>query len=76
MAPRVQVTPHVREMTDQAPGLATDGAKALGRYGPNELPVARPVPIWRRFLQQSKSPLICVLLFAVAFDVIVWFYDR
>src|SRR5262245_49060725 len=60
-------------MTAHATGLTTaEAAHLLREHGPNELPRARPLPLWRRFARQFRSPLIYVLLFAVAFDVGVW----
>lgn len=53
-----------------------DAARLLGEHGPNALPEPSPVPLWRRFAQQFKSPLIYILLFAVAFDVVVWVYEH
>ncbi len=32
--------------------------------------------MWRRFVRQLRSPLIYILLFAVAFDVGMWFYEH
>ena len=56
-------------------GLSTAEATArLERVGPNALPVRRPDPIWRRFVRQFNSPLIFILLFALAFDTGLWVY--
>lgn len=32
-------------------------------------------PLWRRFARQFQSPLIYILLFALAFDLGLWIYD-
>jgi Ca2+-transporting ATPase len=53
--------------------LSQDEAqRRLERYGPNALPEARPDPLWLRFARQFKSPLIYILLFALAVDLSVW----
>ena len=60
-----------------APGLTTEeAARALAEHGPNALPEPKAMPFWRRFLGQFKSPLIYILLFAVAFDLAFWAYGK
>jgi P-type Ca2+ transporter type 2C len=39
------------------------------------LPEGPGDPIWRRFARQFASPLIYILLFALAFDLGVWWYE-
>ncbi len=57
-------------------GLSTADANArAAHYGPNALPERAATPLWRRFLRQFASPLIYLLLFALAFDVLVWLHD-
>lgn len=57
-------------------GLATaDAAERLARLGPNALPERPPEPLWQRFLHQFNSPLIFILLFALAFDIGLWIYE-
>jgi Ca2+-transporting ATPase len=57
-------------------GLSTADARArAAQHGPNALPERAPTPLWRRVLQQFASPLIYLLLFALAFDVAVWLHD-
>ncbi|MEY4636240.1 MAG: Calcium-transporting ATPase [Acidobacteriota bacterium] len=57
-------------------GLTTAQAAAeLARVGPNALPEKPPVPLWRRFARQFASPLIYILLFALAFDLALWIGD-
>jgi Ca2+-transporting ATPase len=54
-------------------GLST--AEALARqqqHGLNALPEKPPMPLWRRFLRQFQSPLIYILLFALAIDAVIW----
>ncbi|MEW6321365.1 MAG: cation-translocating P-type ATPase [Acidobacteriota bacterium] len=55
------------------PGLTSSEAAArLARSGPNALPERAPEPGWRRILRQFASPLIYILLFALAFDLGLW----
>ncbi|HWW76343.1 MAG TPA: HAD-IC family P-type ATPase, partial [Pyrinomonadaceae bacterium] len=54
------------------------GAEALARlerYGPNALPEKPPQPLWRRLAAQFQSPLIYVLLFALAVDLLIWLME-
>ena len=51
---------------------AAEAAERLRSHGGNALPRAAPVPLWRRALRQFESPLIYVLLAALAFDVGSW----
>ena len=58
------------------PGLTSSEARSrLERVGPNALPAATPDPIWRRFLRQFSSPLIAILVVALAFDAGLWVYE-
>lgn len=59
-----------------AVGLTSaQAADALARVGPNALPQTEPDPLWLRFVRQFQSPLIYILLFALAFEVAVWLYE-
>ena len=53
----------------------TEATERLARGGPNALPEQPPDPLWRRFARQFESPLIYILLFALAFDVGLWLYE-
>ncbi len=54
-------------------GLSTAEAVALLEvFGPNALPEAPPTRWWVRVVRQLRSSIIYILLFALAFDVIVW----
>lgn len=54
-------------------GLTNEEASArLGRHGPNALPEKQPVTAWSRFISQFRSPLIYILLFALAVDLSLW----
>jgi len=50
-------------------------AELLAKHGANVLPEPRPAPLWERVLRQLKSPIIYILLFALAFDALVWAYE-
>jgi Ca2+-transporting ATPase len=57
-------------------GLSTaEAAERLSRVGPNALPEPAPDPWWRRFVRQFQSPLIYILLFALAFDLGLWIHE-
>jgi Ca2+-transporting ATPase len=57
-------------------GLTTaEAAARLSSVGLNALPERRPDPLWRRFFAQFASPLIYILLFALAFDLGHWVYE-
>ena len=57
-------------------GLSTpEATERLARWGPNALPEQPSERVWRRFLRQFNSPLIFLLLFALAFDFGLWVYD-
>jgi P-type Ca2+ transporter type 2C len=54
---------------DRDAGLGLTSAEAISRlskFGPNELPKARPAPLWRLVASQLRDPLILVLLVAAA----------
>jgi len=54
-------------------GLSTAEARArLKQHGPNVLPMKPPEKLWRRFVEQFRSPLIYILLFALAADLSIW----
>ncbi len=57
-------------------GLSSAQARArLETYGPNALPAARPAPWWVRVVRQLRSSIIYILLFALAFDLVVWIIE-
>ena len=54
-------------------GLSNDEAAVLlDQHGPNALPEAEPIRWWTRVGRQLRSSIIYILLFALAFDLIVW----
>jgi Ca2+-transporting ATPase len=57
-------------------GLTSQEARRLlSEYGPNALPEAPPVPLWRRFLRQLQSALIYVLILALVVDLGAWLLE-
>ncbi|RTI09932.1 HAD family hydrolase [Thermus scotoductus] len=57
-------------------GLTSQEAqKRFVEYGPNALPENPSEPLWQRFLHQFQSPLIYILLFALAVDLGLWLYE-
>ncbi|MDX2007283.1 MAG: HAD-IC family P-type ATPase [Meiothermus sp.] len=57
-------------------GLTSSQARErLAVFGPNTLPEKAPEPLWHRFIRQFQSPLIYILLFALAFDAGLWIYE-
>ena len=54
---------------------AAEAAVRLARFGRNALPERRADPVWLRFVRQFNSPLIFILLFALAFDTGLWVYE-
>ena len=62
--------------TDSESGLSSREAEVrLERFGPNELASKKPVPGWRKFLQQFANVLIILLLAAAAISVGLWIYQ-
>ncbi|NMN01888.1 haloacid dehalogenase [Bifidobacterium sp. DSM 109963] len=55
---------------------ASEAARRLERFGPNELASAPPVPKWKKFLAQFKDPLVYLLLAATVISVIAWVVER
>lgn len=50
----------------------SEAAARLKQFGANSLPENKPQAAWRRFARQFKSPLIYILLFALAVDLGLW----
>ena len=60
-----------------AAGLSSEEAAArLAEHGPNALPETPPTPWWERVLRQLHSPIIYILLFALAFVILVWVLEE
>jgi Ca2+-transporting ATPase len=63
--------------TDARNGLSEEEAHArLDRYGRNELMAEKPVPAWRKFLEQFQDVLVILLLVATLISVWLWLYER
>jgi Ca2+-transporting ATPase len=57
-------------------GLSSAEAEArLKQHGLNVLPTKPPVTLWRRLLNQFRSPLIYILIFALAIDLTIWLVE-
>ena len=57
-------------------GLSSaEAEEQLIKHGPNVLPTTVSVSLWQRFVAQFRSPLIYILLFALAVDFAVWFVE-
>ncbi len=54
-------------------GLSSaEAAARLAEVGPNALPESPPEPWWARVVRQLRSSIIYILLFALAFDLVIW----
>jgi len=63
--------------SDSRLGLSeADAASRLERYGRNELAAEKPVPGWRRFLEQFEDVLVILLLVATAISATLWAVER
>ncbi|MDB5696118.1 MAG: haloacid dehalogenase [Sphingomonas bacterium] len=54
---------------------STEAARRLEEHGPNELRATQATPTWRRVLAQFQSPLIYLLLGAVAVAFAAWLIE-
>jgi Ca2+-transporting ATPase len=62
----------LQRLTSRRSGLAEVEAKErLARFGPNELKSAKKISPWKLFLEQFKSLLIIILLFAVVLSAVI-----
>jgi Ca2+-transporting ATPase len=58
-------------------GLASEKARALlERHGPNELAPDKPIPGWRKVLDQFRDVLVVLLLIATAISATLWLLER
>jgi P-type Ca2+ transporter type 2C len=63
--------------TDLRTGLtASEVGARLARVGFNRLDEAKPVPAWRKFLEQFADPLVYLLLGAVVVSLVAWMLER
>lgn len=62
--------------SDAKVGLSSiEAERRLAVHGLNDLPEVPPKPLWRRFIDQFRSALIYLLLFALVIDLTVWFIE-
>jgi len=57
------------QLTDSAGLSSAQAARRLASDGPNALPPARQVRLWRRIVTQLRDPLVAVLLVAAALTI-------
>jgi Ca2+-transporting ATPase len=70
---QIGMTDHPNYRVRLAQGLTSAEARLrLVQHGPNSLPTPRAVAWWRRFVDQFRSPLIYLLLFALVIDLLIW----
>src|SRR6516225_2703828 len=63
--------------SDPQRGLTRQEAEArLSRHGRNELAAEKPVPAWRRVLEQLQDVLVILLLVATAISACLWLIER
>ena len=63
--------------TDLRIGLGQAEARGRGeKFGRNELTTEKPVPAWRKFLEQFQDPLVILLLIATLISAGLWLYER
>lgn len=56
--------------TDPERGLtAHEAARRLAETGPNEIVGVAPVPMWRKFVEHFRDPLIYLLLAAIVISL-------
>jgi magnesium-transporting ATPase (P-type) len=59
--------------TDPDRGLsAEEAARRLAAVGPNEIAAVPPVPVWHKFVEQFRDPLIYLLFAAIGVSLVVW----
>lgn len=57
-------------------GFTSNQARdALAQYGPNALPEQPAESLLHRYLRQFRNPVIYILLFALAFDLAIWWQE-
>jgi Ca2+-transporting ATPase len=67
------MTNHPNNQMNLVQGLSSDEARRrLKQHGANVLPAPPALAWWRRFLDQFRSPLIYLLLFALVIDLLIW----
>ncbi|MGB9928613.1 MAG: cation-translocating P-type ATPase [Methanosarcina sp.] len=63
--------------TDTRNGLSgKEAQERLEKYGKNELLAEKPVPAWKKFLEQFQDILVILLLIATLISAALWLYER
>ena len=75
MPMRAMKDPGLNSTISQSGLTSAEAQIRLKQHGPNVLPVTPPVPLWKRFLDQFRSPLIYILLFALGVDLTIWLVE-
>ncbi len=73
--PSLRRAPDIAASLDVDPLVGLSAAEAdrrLARQGPNELRRVRPIPLWRKFVEQFRDPLVYLLIIAVVISVAAW----
>jgi P-type Ca2+ transporter type 2C len=79
------VAPHRQTVDDVLAAQGTDARSGLSRgqaqqrlerYGRNELAAEKPVPAWRKLLDQFTDVLVILLLVAALVSAGLWLYER
>jgi P-type Ca2+ transporter type 2C len=77
----IESDPSLLEATTVAEQMATDptagltpeeAASRLESVGPNQIATAKPVPVWRKFAEHFRDPLIYLLFAAIAISLVAW----
>src|SRR5687768_6409821 len=85
MAAGIPKDPHQQAAASVLSALRTDAQQGLDQfeaktrleyYGRNELAAEKPVPAWRKFLEQFADTLVILLLIATAISAALWLYER
>ncbi|HHT40418.1 MAG TPA: cation-translocating P-type ATPase [Actinomyces sp.] len=63
----------ITQLESNGDGLSeSEASSRLEKFGPNELKSEAPIPKWKVFLLQFNSPLIYLLLAAIAISLAAW----
>ena len=63
----------ITQLESNGDGLSeSEASSRLEKFGPNELKSEAPIPKWKAFLLQFNSPLIYLLLAAIAISLAAW----
>ncbi len=80
-----QITPYQQSANEVLTALNTDAQSGLSegevrtrldRYGKNELMEEKPIPAWKKFLEQFQDVLVVLLLIATLISAALWLHER